>query len=67
MTMIIVGVFKQITGLSPNQYFIEMKMEKSKLMLLGEDMSCKEIAFQLGFDSPPYDTYGRLPVKSRDT
>lgn len=48
--------FKQITGLSPNQYFIEMKLEKSKAMLLNEEMSCKEIAFHLGFDSPPYFT-----------
>lgn len=49
-------VFKQITGLSPNQYYIEIKMEKSKHMLLGEDLSCKEVAFQLGFDSPSYFT-----------
>lgn len=48
--------FKQITGLSPNRYFIEMKLEKSKAMLLNGDMSCKEIAFSLGFDSPPYFT-----------
>lgn len=49
-------IFKQITGLSPNQYFIEMKLERSKVMLLNEDISCKEIAFHLGFDSPPYFT-----------
>ncbi len=49
-------VFKQITGLSPNQYFIEIKLEKSKIMLLNGDISCKEMAFQLGFDSPSYFT-----------
>lgn len=48
--------FKQITGLSPNQYFIEMKLERSKTMLLNEEISCKEVAFSLGFDSPPYFT-----------
>lgn len=46
--------FKHITGFSPNQYFLELKLEKSKVLLLNEEMSCKEIAFHLGFDSPSY-------------
>ena len=48
--------FKKITGLSPNRYFIEMKLERSKTMLLGGETSCKEVAFCLGFDSTAYFT-----------
>lgn len=64
--------FKQITGLSPNQYFIEMKLERSKNLLLNEEMSCKEVAYSLGFDSQTYFTRvfrshtGLTPQEFRD-
>ncbi len=46
-------LFKRITGFSPISFFIRMKMEKAKeLMLLRKDLSIKQIAFILGFDEP---------------
>ncbi|MBQ5938207.1 MAG: helix-turn-helix domain-containing protein [Bacteroidaceae bacterium] len=47
-------VFKECTGFPPNQYFLRLKMERAKECLLGSALSCKEIAFELGFDSESY-------------
>lgn len=43
--------FKDYTGLAPAQYFFRLKMERAKDYLLDTALSCKEIAFRLGFDS----------------
>lgn len=47
-------LFKDYTGFSPAQYFLRLKMERAKDYLLGTRLSCKEIAFRLGYDSAPY-------------
>jgi AraC-like DNA-binding protein len=47
-------VFKNITGLPPLQYFLELKINKAKEMLEHERHSVKEIAHILGFDDPYY-------------
>jgi len=47
-------VFRNFTGFSPAQYFLKLKLEKAKDYLSNTDMSCKEIAFHLGFDSASY-------------
>lgn len=47
-------LFKHVTGFSPMQYFIKMKMEAGKELLQNTHLSCKEIAFKLGFDSPSH-------------
>lgn len=47
-------VFKDYTGFPPAQYFLRLKMERAKDCLLGTNLSCKEISFQLGFDSASY-------------
>lgn len=47
-------VFKQYTGFAPNQYVLELKMQKSKELLTNTLQTMKEIAFEAGFDSPEY-------------
>lgn len=47
-------VFRNYTGFSPAQYFINLKLEKAKDYLSNTRLSCKEIAFRVGFDSAAY-------------
>jgi AraC-like DNA-binding protein len=46
--------FKKQTGTSPLQYFLLLKIEKSKEMLTQTNKSQKEIAYSLGFESDFY-------------
>jgi AraC-like DNA-binding protein len=46
--------FKKQTGVSPLQYYLLLKIEKSKELLLNTNKSQKEIAFGLGFESDVY-------------
>lgn len=46
--------FKKQTGVSPLQYYLLLKVEKSKELLLNTNKSLKEIAFELGFESNHY-------------
>lgn len=46
--------FKIQTGVSPLQYYLLLKIEKSKELLLNTYKSQKEIAFELGFESDYY-------------
>ncbi|WP_052417913.1 helix-turn-helix domain-containing protein [Jejuia pallidilutea] len=46
--------FKTQTGISPLQYYILIKIEKSKELLLNTNKSQKEIAYELGFESDVY-------------
>ena len=46
--------FKQYTGKSPHQYHLDMKMIRAKELILNTNMSIKEIAFSLGFESIHY-------------
>ncbi|APY11610.1 hypothetical protein BWZ22_10310 [Seonamhaeicola sp. S2-3] len=46
--------FKKQTGVSPLQYHLLLKIEKSKELLLNSNKSQKEIAFELGFESHHY-------------
>jgi AraC-like DNA-binding protein len=54
-------IFKKETGHAPGEYFIEMKMNRAKQLLLA-DKSIQEVAELLGFDSVYY--FSRL-FKSR--
>lgn len=47
-------VFKQYTGKSPHQYYLDMKIIRAKELILNTSMSLKEIAITLGFDSIHY-------------
>lgn len=46
--------FKKQTGVSPLQYYLLLKIEKSKELLLNSDKPQKKIAFELGFESLHY-------------
>jgi ABC-type sugar transport system ATPase subunit len=63
--------FKAQTGLSPNQYFIRLKIERAKELLDFTDLEIKEIAERLGFSDPYYfsrvfkDWEGLSPLRHR--
>lgn len=46
--------FKRLTGLPPLQYFLLLKIEKAKNLLINTDSSSKQIAYELGFESDFY-------------
>lgn len=46
--------FKKYTGLSPAQYFFNLKLHRAKEMLRGTTASVKEISYMLHFESPEY-------------
>jgi AraC-like DNA-binding protein len=47
-------VFKQYTGFSPSRYMQEIRVQKSKELLTNTDLSCRQIAYRMGFDNPDY-------------
>lgn len=47
-------LFKEHTGFAPAQYMQELKIIKSKELLTNTAMTCQEIAWTLGFESPSY-------------
>ncbi|MBC7889887.1 MAG: helix-turn-helix transcriptional regulator [Ferruginibacter sp.] len=47
-------MFKLYTGIAPQQYFIQLKIEKAKMLLSNPVKSIKEVAYELNFDSPFY-------------
>lgn len=47
-------LFKQYTGLSPAQYFINLKIHRAKEMLRSTSASIKEISIVLQFENPEY-------------
>jgi AraC-like DNA-binding protein len=47
-------VFKDYTGYAPGQYFQELKLRKSKELLVETNRSLKEIAYELNFNSYEY-------------
>ncbi len=46
--------FKSYTGIAPNQYLLQLKIEKAKLLLTDKTKTIKEIAFILSFESAFY-------------
>lgn len=47
-------LFKEYTGLSPASYFQDLKLQRAKDLLCNTQLSVKEIAYSLNFDSPDY-------------
>ena len=47
-------LFKEYTGLSPATYQQELRLLRAKELLSTTDLSIKEIAYRLAFDSPDY-------------
>jgi AraC-like DNA-binding protein len=46
--------FKELTGLSPNQYMLNLRLDKAKELLANTGLSISEIAYQTGFESVSY-------------
>src|SRR5690606_12861615 len=47
-------VFKKYTGTSPNQYHLDLRLNKAKELLENTNMNIKEVGYYTGFDSPHY-------------
>lgn len=47
-------LFKEFTGVSPALYQQELRLQKAKELLSTTNISIKEIAYQLNFESPDY-------------
>lgn len=47
-------MFKNYTGISPRQYFIQLKIMRAKELLKSSNKSVKEISYELGFESIHY-------------
>lgn len=65
--------FHNYTGFSPYQYFLNLRLEKSKDLLLNTSLSSKEIAYKLGFYSATYFNrifrlhYNQTPIEYRNS
>ncbi len=46
--------FKQVFHISPKQYILNKRLSESQRLLLESEMSIKEIAYEVGFDSESY-------------
>jgi len=47
-------IFKQITGTSPQQYLLKLRLQKARDLLVMTSKPVKEIALDCGFNSPYY-------------
>lgn len=47
-------LFKEETGIPPAEYIIRKKVEKAQKLLEEQELSIKDIAYDLGFSSPAY-------------
>ncbi|NDV57550.1 hybrid sensor histidine kinase/response regulator transcription factor [Bacteroides sp. 519] len=62
---------KNITGMTPNDYLLQMKLNKCLVLLSENGLTIGEIAYQLGFSSPAYfskcfkNHYGITPADYR--
>jgi AraC-like DNA-binding protein len=46
--------FKKVTGLSPNQYYLDARLKKAIELMRSTKLNFKEIAHKTGFESPFY-------------
>jgi len=65
-------LFKEYTGISPSLYQQDLRLQRAKELLTTTNMSIKEIAYALNFDSPDYFSAkfkaktGRKPSEMRE-
>lgn len=66
-------LFKEYTGLSPATYQQDLRLQRAKELLTTTDISIKEIAYRLNFESPDYFSTkfkaktGRRPSELRNS
>jgi AraC-like DNA-binding protein len=64
--------FKQQTGMSPHQYWMDLKISRARTLLNDPTLSVKEVAYRAGFDSQQYfsrllkEKLGCTPGEYRD-
>ena len=64
-------LFKEHTGMSPAIYQQDLRLQRAKELLTTTDLSIKEIAYRLNFESPDYFSFkfkaqtGRRPTELR--
>lgn len=64
-------MFRKYTGISPTQYHLSLRIQKAKDLLVSTEMSLKEIAIELGFETYFYfsrvfkDKTGKSPMEFR--
>ncbi len=58
-------MFKKYTGLSPNQYHLQLKFKKAKEMIVNNEKSIKEISIDLGFETAQH--FSKLYKKKMGT
>lgn len=47
-------IFRKYTGLTPYQYYLQLRIHRAKELLLDDDLSIKEIAAQMNFENQYY-------------
>jgi transcriptional regulator GlxA family with amidase domain len=44
-------LFKEVTGTSPNQYHLDLRLDKARELILSTNLTINEVAFKTGFSS----------------
>ncbi len=66
-------LFKRYLQRTPKRYYLELRLQKSRLLLLQTDMSVINVALSCGFSSPSHFSkcyrafYGKTPYRERGT
>ncbi|SFX51688.1 Helix-turn-helix domain-containing protein [Thermoactinomyces sp. DSM 45891] len=61
--------FKEVTGMSPNQYQKQIRLQEARRLLLTESIEAADAAFQVGYESPSHFSreytrmFGLPPIK----
>jgi AraC-like DNA-binding protein len=50
----LLSIFRQYTGLTPYQYFLQLRIHRSKELLQDKDLSIKEISARMNFENQYY-------------
>ncbi len=50
----LLNIFRQYTGLTPYQYFLQLRIHRARELLLNQDLSIKEVAALLNFENQYY-------------
>lgn len=58
-------LFKEFTGIAPSMYQQDLRLQRAKELLASTDLSIKEIAYKLNFESPDYFS-SKFKVKTGD-
>lgn len=63
------GKVKELTGMSPNKYLMDIRMKKAADLLADGDLTVAEVSYKVGFEDPSYfnkcfkAAYGVVPSK----